>query len=58
MLPQNVIPDWLERLGYPERNQDAVRIFNEHAGPYIGLKIEDDGSVSRTEITKGPRAAN
>lgn len=58
VLPRNVIPDWLERLGYPERNQDAVRIFNEHAGPYIGLKIEDDGSVSRTEITKGPRAAN
>ena len=57
-LPQNVLPDWLDRLGYPERNQDAVRIFNEHAGPYIGLKIEDDGTISRTEITKGPRAAN
>ena len=58
VLPQNIIPDWLHRLGYPERNQDAVRIFNEHAGPYIGLKIEDDGTISRTEITKGPRAAN
>lgn len=58
VLPENVIPEWLNRLGYPERNQDAVRIFNEHAGPYIGVKIEDDGSVSATEITKGPRAAN
>ena len=56
LLPQNIIPDWLERLGYPERNQDAVRIFNEHAGPYVGLRIEEDGTVSPTEITKGPRA--
>ena len=56
VLPQNVIPDWLDRLGYPERNQDAVRIFNEHAGPYIGLRIEGDGTVSLAEITKGPRA--
>ena len=56
LLPQNIIPDWLERLGYPERNQDAVHIFNEHAGPYVGLRIEEDGTVSPTEITKGPRA--
>ena len=56
VLPQHVLPDWLARLGYPERNQDAVRIFNEHAGPYIGLRIEDDGTITRTEITKGPRA--
>ena len=56
VLPQNIIPDWLERLGYPERNHDAVRIFNEHAGPYIGLRIEEDGTVSPAEITKGPRA--
>ncbi len=56
VLPQNVIPDWLRRLGYPGRNEDAVRIFNERAGPYIGLKIEEDGTVTQTEITKGPRA--
>ena len=56
VLPRNIIPDWLDRLGYPEHNQDAVRIFNEHAGPYIGLRIEEDGTVSPTEITKGPRA--
>ena len=58
VLPQKIIPGWLERLGYPERNQDAVRIFNEHAGPYIGLRIEEDGTISQTEITKGPRASN
>ena len=56
VLPRNIIPDWLDRLGYPEHNQDAVRIFNEHAGPYIGLRIEEDGTVSPSEITKGPRA--
>lgn len=56
VLPQNIIPDWLRRLGYPERNQDAVRIFNEHAGPYIGLRIAEDGTVERAPITKGPRA--
>ena len=56
VLPQNIIPGWLRRLGYPERNQDAVRIFNEHAGPYIGLQIGEDGAVTRAPITKGPRA--
>lgn len=56
VLPQNIIPGWLGRLGYPERNQDAVRIFNEHAGPYIGLRVAEDGTVERAAITKGPRA--
>ena len=56
VFPEYVVPDWVNRLGYPERNQDAVRIFNEHAGPYLGLRIEEDGTVSRVEITKGPRA--
>ena len=56
VLPQNVLPGWLQRLGYPERNHDAVRIFNEHAGPYIGLHIEEDGTIAQAEITKGPRA--
>ena len=56
VLPQNVIPDWLNRLGYPEHNQDAVRIFNEHAGPYIGLSIDENGGITQGQITKGPRA--
>ncbi len=58
VLPQNVLPDWLDRLGYPERNQDAVRIFNEHAGPYIGLRIDENGGITQGQITKGPRAGN
>ena len=56
VLPQNIIPGWLQRLGYPERNQDAVRIFNQHAGPYIGLQIEEDGMVIGWPIIKGTRA--
>ena len=58
VLPENIIPEWLKRLGYPERNQDAVRIFNEHAGPYIGLHIDENGEITRGQITKGPRAGN
>ena len=54
--PQRIIPGWLDRLDYPERNHEAVRVFNEHVGAYIGLRIEADGSVARTEITKGPQA--
>ena len=54
--PDRILPGWLNRLGYPERNHEVVRIFNEHLGAYIGLKIEADGSVSRVEITKGPLA--
>ena len=57
VLPQNVIPDWLARLGYPERNQDAVRIFNEFAGPYIGLQIDENGGIIQGQITKGPAPA-
>ena len=58
VFPQHVIPGWLRRLGYPERNQDAVRIFNEKVAPYVGVSIAEDGTITPTEITKGPRAAN
>ena len=53
---ENVVPGWINRLGYPGKNDEAVQIFNESVGPYVGLKIEADGSVVNTEITKGPRA--
>ena len=56
IAPERIIPNWLERLGYPEKNQEAVAIFNEHMGAYVGLKVEADGSVVRVEITKGPLA--
>ena len=57
IAPERIIPGWLERLGYPERNQDAVRIFNEHVGAYTGLWIDEDGSVQQVSITKGPLAS-
>ena len=53
---QHVIPGWLDRVGYPERGEEAVAMFNEHVGPYVGLAIVADGRVVKTRITKGPHA--
>ena len=53
---ERIVPGWVSRLGYPDKNDEAVAIFNESVGPYVGLKIEADGSVVSTEITKGPLA--
>jgi TRAP-type C4-dicarboxylate transport system substrate-binding protein len=55
-LPQHVIPGWLSRIGFPERNADIVAIYNEKSSPYSGIWINDDGSVKHVPITKGPRA--
>lgn len=56
VLPEYVIPGWLRRLGYPDRNADIVTISNEKLSPYNGWWINEDGSIDRVEITKGPRA--
>ncbi len=53
---QHVIPGWLNRVNYPEEGEDAVAMFNEHVGPYVGLSIGADGTVSSAPITKGPNA--
>ncbi len=53
---QHVIPGWLNRLEYPGDGDEAVGIFNEHVGPYVGLTINADGSVSEAATTKGPHA--
>ena len=55
-VKENVIPGWLRRLGYPDGGEDAVQMFNDHVGPYVGMMIEADGSVSETAVTKGPHA--
>ena len=55
-VKENVIPGWLRRLGYPEDGEDAVQMFNDHVGPYVGMIIEADGSVSESPVTKGPHA--
>ena len=56
VLPQHVIPGWLQRLGYPEKGGDIVAIANEKMSPYTGIWINDDGSLKQVPITKGPRA--
>ena len=50
----NVLPGWLRRLGGPddERAREWVPLFNERVGAWVGLKIEDDGSISEVPITK------
>lgn len=55
-VKQHVIPGWLRRLGFPGKGDEAVEMFNEHVGPYVGMSIGADGSVSDTEITKGAHA--
>ena len=56
-LIQHVIPGWLHRLDYPNEGDQAVEVFNEHVGPFVGLRIQSGGSVEKTEITKGPHSA-
>ena len=56
VIPEYVIPGWLQRLGYPGNNEDIVAIYNEKVSPYIGLWVNDDGSINQVPITKGPRA--
>lgn len=53
---QNVIPGWLRRLGYPGDGNEAVGMFNEHVGPYVGVSIGADGTVSTVPVVKGPNA--
>ena len=55
-VKEHVIPGWLNRLGYPEQGDEAVQMFNDHVGPYVGMSIGPDGSVSEEPITKGPHA--
>ncbi len=55
VLPQHVIPGWLSRLGFPEENAEIVDIYNDKSSPYTGIWINEDGTISQVEITKGPR---
>ncbi len=57
VLLEYVIPGWLRRLGFPERNADIVDIYNEKASPYSGVWINGDGSTKHVPITKGARAS-
>ena len=55
-LVQHVIPAWLRSVGFPGSGDQTVQVFNQHVGPYVGLRIGSDGSVVKTEISKGPHS--
>ncbi len=57
VLPEYVIPGWLRRLGFPEKNADIVDIYNKKASPYSGVRINGDGSTKHVPITKGSQAS-
>ena len=57
-----VIPNWLKRVGYPEEGQATVDVFNSKIGPFVGLEIVADANaengfnIVEAPITKGPQA--
>ena len=53
---ETVLPNWLNRLGYPAWGQGIVDVFNSKIGPILGLRIDLDGSVVKVPITEGPHA--
>ena len=50
----HVLPGWLRRLGGIEsaNAREWVPLFNERVGAWVGLMIEDDGSVAEVPIAK------
>ncbi len=56
VFPEHVLPGWVKRLGYPGKNDATISAFNEKVSPYIGIQINEDGSLSEVPITKGPRS--
>ena len=44
---ESVLPNWLERLGYPEKGQEVVDVFNIKIGPYVGLEVQLDAGSER-----------
>ncbi len=57
-----VIPNWLKRVGYPDEGQDTVDVFNDKIGPFVGLEIVEDAaaengfSIVDAPTTMGPQA--
>jgi TRAP-type C4-dicarboxylate transport system substrate-binding protein len=41
-----IVPNWVDRLGGTDT--EGVRLFNEIASPILGVKINPDGSASKT----------
>ena len=59
---ESVLPNWLQRLGYPDQGQDVVDVFNDKIGPFVGLRVDLDESADRgfsvvdVAVTQGPHA--
>ena len=59
---ESVLPNWLQRLGYPEKGQEVVDVFNNKIGPFVGLRVDLDAADERgfvvvdVPITQGPHA--
>ena len=57
-----VIPNWLKRVGYPDEGQATVDVFNDKIGPFVGLRIEANSAAENgfdivdAPITMGPQA--
>ncbi len=45
---ERVVPNWVKRVG-PDK--PFIKVFNEHVGPRIGMRVEPDGSVVKVPIT-------
>ena len=44
---EHVIPAWVNRVG--STDHEIISVFNESVGPLVGLHINADGSVTKTE---------
>ena len=44
---EHVIPAWINRVGSTDHR--IITVFNEQVGPLVGLHINDDGSVAKTQ---------
>ena len=59
---ESVLPNWLQRLGYPDKGQEVVDVFNNKIGPFVGLRVDLDDADERgfvvvdVPITLGPHA--
>ena len=59
---ESVLPNWLQRLGYPDEGQNVVDIFNNKIGPFVGLEVQLDEESERgfkvvdAPVTMGPNA--
>ena len=43
---ESVVPNWVDRVGGPDAH--FVQVFNDAIGPVVGLRVEPDGTVTRT----------